>query len=1806
MRWCVLFFLSATICAHAEWDHLFSEDEDSSLYHHVNVITGNLNLSLQDGVIHGAKSLPLFRTYSSSGALERHWRKLDLDLREERGLLVQGGWSFFPHTNLLIEISTKLSKMRAYLAEPSGNYIEYAHPRRFEDGETGERILKPRLSAGQSSGILSARNNPQNNELFVSIKQGYAILYLPDGGSRKYVGEELGTFRHGSYSRFFYRLVSEKLPSQHEIHYEYDHKKQVKRISVTNPRGDKSYASAYFEIFKKSPPFHFRVTTSDAKSLEYQATLFKERDYLATVKNSASSEEVSLYSPGRKGIGARIEQLTKDGKSQLKVSYYLPPDQKAEKKWVEDPDKKGLQGDKVSMIEAPVGPNGEMQPIARYWYCKEFTDVRDSEGILTRFFHDEHKVLRIVNYDEKGAEHCGTQLLWEGERLRGKAKLTPQGEALLAKTFRYDAAGNVVEEILWGNLTGDAPSRFSFGPNFTFPQAESLSKRFTYDPQFNLPLVQEEEEGPTTRFFYKSGTDLLTLRLTCDHEKIVKREIFEYDADNLLTAEIVDDGSSPNPADLTAITKREIKRYTLDPASGLAQEVRELSYDPESRMELLLKRVELSYSPEKLVTQERVYDATNSYRYTLYTEYEKGRVVRKTTPLGRENVYRYNSLGDLIQSKEVGSPHKHYTLDALGRPFLCIEKDSTGAEKRERSYYDTKGRLLKQIDSRGNATEQFYDGLGRCHQTTFPQMRDDEGEIYSPVARFGYDIQGNLISTTTARGEITETVYNAFRKPVEVRHADGSRLIYRYNKNGTLRTTLYPDGTEIHYTYDLFQRMTSKTVYAKTGQELCRERWEYSTFHLLSYTDPRGLTTEFSYDAAGRKIRENAGGRKKHFFYDALGFLEKTVEGDVAHVQLCDLEGSCVEEWIEEADGRVENWMRFFYDAEGRKEKAIRLTSRGEAVDLFAFDSEGRLTKHTNPEEAVTEFIFTENGENALGQRVQQKISIDPLGNAICETSDATNRPVLLEKKDAQGKVVSREEYFYDRAGNRTKRVTSVFQKNRQIRQLSASWKYDLLGRVIEEVEDGEKITRFTYDEKGRVVKRILASGIVFTHAYDGLDRLTEMKSSDGSVHLLYFYDTGPEPTEIRDLVQKTKLTRRYNLFGQLTLEINPFGHRYAWDYDEHGRVTKFTLPDNSSVTYQYKGDHLVAVERKSPQGRALYAHHYTKFDENGHVYEEGLIHQICGARTIRDLLERPVSFTSLPLRLETSYGPTNLVMETKNSLSGHKSYSYDSLGQLEEEGALHYEFDSVGNPIRCEFGSCNEITSFAGCTLQYDPCGNPLERITSEGQILYTYDALGRLTRITYPNKKEILYSYDPLSRLLSKKTSTYHYGSWQEETFFYLYDQEKEIGTLDTTGQIHELKVLGLGIQGDIGAAVAIELQGKAYAPLHDFQGNIVGLVAPDGTVAESYAITAFGLEKTSSPPRNPWRFSSKRVDEGLVFFGNRFYDPSLGRWLTPDPAGFVDGPNLYLFVLNSPLNRLDLFGFVSEPNFPSAFELNVPLNRVCPPPLKVGTLIQAKAHVGEVEVDCVVSCGHWYKLQFTAEELNAGKVDLVKHMTELVPKDGTQVGLITAQNGIHTSLDKFTKGMCQTIVDKVPEGTLFLGIHLPHEGFMSDIWQAGKEILGKETPRICADRQIFVAALESLHKINPEILLLHIIHSRSGGRHNVLFNGLSPEHKSLLQKHLYILALGPSHPLPREHGFRVYNIYSTEDHVTGWFGILPSFNKSKYDISFVPSSANLWDRLMFRSEHGIMGKTYQEMLRNRMKDIRRDYGFYNDAVR
>ncbi len=62
--------------------------------------------------------------------------------------------------------------------------------------------------------------------------------------------------------------------------------------------------------------------------------------------------------------------------------------------------------------------------------------------------------------------------------------------------------------------------------------------------------------------------------------------------------------------------------------------------------------------------------------------------------------------------------------------------------------------------------------------------------------------------------------------------------------------------------------------------------------------------------------------------------------------------------------------------------------------------------------------------------------------------------------------------------------------------------------------------------------------------------------------------------------------------------------------------------------------------------------------------------------------------------------------------------------------------------------------------------------------------------------------------------------------------------------------------------------------------------------------------------------YHYSSEMRDQvtGLYYYGARYYAPQFGRWLSPDPAGLVDGLNLYGFVKNNPMSFWDWWGMHS----------------------------------------------------------------------------------------------------------------------------------------------------------------------------------------------------------------------------------------------------------------------------------------------------
>jgi RHS repeat-associated protein len=195
-------------------------------------------------------------------------------------------------------------------------------------------------------------------------------------------------------------------------------------------------------------------------------------------------------------------------------------------------------------------------------------------------------------------------------------------------------------------------------------------------------------------------------------------------------------------------------------------------------------------------------------------------------------------------------------------------------------------------------------------------------------------------------------------------------------------------------------------------------------------------------------------------------------------------------------------------------------------------------------------------------------------------------------------------------------------------------------------------------------------------------------------------------------------------------------------------------------------------------------------------------------------------------------------------------------------------------------------------------------------------YDSRGRLTLLCTTSERWI-YTYDAFDRRVGER----HVTGWSDDSCKYLYDGEVEIGR--ATPKLSELRLMMAPKRGMRPRTVALELAGELFFTSTSYRGDVTSLFDKEGNSVETVRYSAFGDRKSSDLQRLPWGFAGKRVDaSGLLYFGRRYYLPSWGRWLSPDPAGYIDGSNLHRFCLNNPLSFIDWLGEASEGSISADF--------------------------------------------------------------------------------------------------------------------------------------------------------------------------------------------------------------------------------------------------------------------------------------------
>jgi YD repeat-containing protein len=195
-------------------------------------------------------------------------------------------------------------------------------------------------------------------------------------------------------------------------------------------------------------------------------------------------------------------------------------------------------------------------------------------------------------------------------------------------------------------------------------------------------------------------------------------------------------------------------------------------------------------------------------------------------------------------------------------------------------------------------------------------------------------------------------------------------------------------------------------------------------------------------------------------------------------------------------------------------------------------------------------------------------ITYDPNNNLLTVTDAKTQQTVYTHSNmnrtsTRKDPLLNTETYTYDNNGN----VATVTDRKSQV----TTYTYDPLNRRTKATFHDSTSTNYTYDAGNRVtqVQEKDAGGAVtatITRTYDGLDRLTNETTAQGSV--TYVYDNASRRTSMT-VAGQTAVTFTYDNANRLT-QVQQGTSTVTLAYDNADRRTSLTLPNTNSVTYAY------------------------------------------------------------------------------------------------------------------------------------------------------------------------------------------------------------------------------------------------------------------------------------------------------------------------------------------------------------------------------------------------------------------------------------------------------------------------------------------------------------------------------------------------------------------------------------------------------------------------------------------------------------
>jgi RHS repeat-associated protein len=297
-----------------------------------------------------------------------------------------------------------------------------------------------------------------------------------------------------------------------------------------------------------------------------------------------------------------------------------------------------------------------------------------------------------------------------------------------------------------------------------------------------------------------------------------------------------------------------------------------------------------------------------------------------------------------------------------------------------------------------------------------------------------------------------------------------------------------------------------------------------------------------------------------------------------------------------------------------------------------------------------------------------------------------------------------------------------------------------------------------------------------------------------------------------------------------------------------------------------------------------------------------------------------------LSLGYAYSVGPRvrSLLTQWQGQEANKADYGYWGFGELKGNDATQgpQQNPPLGQPRVIKTAAVQVTntmnTTSTTSTAQRDKLG----RTVQDNQYRYSYTASHQISTISDLKGGQLAsYAYNSRGERVSKVV---HAGKQVGQQTYYLWQDSRVVAELDGQGQItSQYLYLSEGQQ----ASPLAKLEGSEKV-LHihaDQRGVPQAMTDEQRRVVWRGSMNAWGLWKTASQGASSsavgsaneatlnLRLPGQYFDEesGLHDNVHRTYDPRTGRYLQPDPLGYPDGPDAYLYAQGDPINKIDPLG-------------------------------------------------------------------------------------------------------------------------------------------------------------------------------------------------------------------------------------------------------------------------------------------------------